>query len=491
MAFSSMALDNDTRGWIMTVLSAIACVVGSTFICVDILVRLCSKKHQDFRIENSNGFLSCSMSLSAGVMLFSALYNMLPSGKKSLRDGGASPKAAGWILIVCFLGGVFGIQVFSRFLHRFLPSHAVDCDHTHENEQDAEQSETENPAHSHRHDSLETVKSKSGQDMATEEMVQNETTPLLSRSATEGNINRQPLDGPFETSRNTSQRPSLPHRVTAKLSNMVSSQSPVCEDGPCLGYSDPCGDDCFKKVLLAGGVKGATATRVLKNAAASLRGGSKLPHKHTDEEWAGAGDSSSTNLDRPSEESSDTVLEQPKQQQTTQESSHHHHIPANAFLSISLQTCIAIALHKLPEGFITYATNHANPSLGLSVFLALFIHNLSEGFALALPILLATGSRARALIISTILGGFSQPLGAGIAAIWLQIAEKDRGDADVEEGINSGVYGAMFAITAGIMASVAVGLLREGFELGHNKNMCMAFVFVGMGILGISSALTV
>jgi ZIP family zinc transporter len=161
-------------------------------------------------------------------------------------------------------------------------------------------------------------------------------------------------------------------------------------------------------------------------------------------------------------------------------------VPQNAFLALSLQTSIAIALHKLPEGFIQFATNHANPRLGFTVFLALAIHNISEGFALALPLYLATNSRLRALIYSFFLGGLSQPLGGGIAALWLHIAERGKGDFAPGEA----VYGAMFAATAGIMASVALNLLQQSFELSHSKGLCMFFAFVGMGILGVASALT-
>ena len=48
----------------------------------------------------------------------------------------------------------------------------------------------------------------------------------------------------------------------------------------------------------------------------------------------------------------------------------------------------------------------------------------------------------------------------------------------------------MFAITAGIMAYVALSLFKEGLELSHNRNACLGFAFVGMGVLGMSSALT-
>ena len=166
------------------------------------------------------------------------------------------------------------------------------------------------------------------------------------------------------------------------------------------------------------------------------------------------------------------------------EAQHHHHVPTNAFMNIGLQTSIAIALHKLPEGFITYATNHASPSLGFTVFMALFIHNITEGFAMALPLYLALGSRFRAMFWSSLLGGFSQPIGAGIAAIWFKLARH------TDNVPGTAVYGCMFAVTAGIMASVALALFVESLSVNHNTQLCIAFALIGMSILGISTALT-
>lgn len=75
---------------------------------------------------------------------------MLPSSKESLQKGGSSPKAAAWILIACFMGGVIGIQVLSRVAHHFMPSHIVDCDHTHDEESGHDSHDHDH--HSHGHD---------------------------------------------------------------------------------------------------------------------------------------------------------------------------------------------------------------------------------------------------------------------------------------------------------------------------------------------------
>src|ERR1700710_1817317 len=92
------------------------------------------------------------------------MYKMLPSAKDSLYEGGLSEKAASWLLIVLFLSGVVGIQVLSNAMHHYLPSHVVDCDHTHGDEEDGGSEmescdeDEENHTHSngklHQHDEM-------------------------------------------------------------------------------------------------------------------------------------------------------------------------------------------------------------------------------------------------------------------------------------------------------------------------------------------------
>jgi len=103
---------------------------------------------------------------------------------------------------------------------------------------------------------------------------------------------------------------------------------------------------------------------------------------------------------------------------------------------------------------------------------------------MALPLYLAIGSRWKAMFWSSLLGGISQPLGAGAAALWFRLA----GKGDMRPGET--VYGCMFAVTAGIMASVALQFFSESLGLTHNRNMCITFAFLGMGILSLSFALT-
>lgn len=103
---------------------------------------------------------------------------------------------------------------------------------------------------------------------------------------------------------------------------------------------------------------------------------------------------------------------------------------------------------------------------------------------MALPLYLAINSRLKAMAISFVLGGLSQPLGAAVAAVWFHFAGKGKWAP------SEGVYGGMFAVTAGIMASVALQLFSEALDLTHSRTLCLVGAFAGMAVMGVSSALT-
>ena len=438
------------------------------------------------------------------MQLFTSLYSLLPSSRTYLVKGGLSSSAAAYILIGCFLGGVVGIQLSSRLIHLFIPSHVIDCDHTRDNF----------------HDEGTDGSSQRDQDSSYGSGCYNEDTPLLHRPLEVEGPGRPSDRSIADQVRYSAPKAPLQARLKHQITTLVSRHSTMCDgDDSCYGYTKP----CAKERLPAR--PGCSSDAMTKQAISS-----STPHPSTPQEPAEnpdarlAYDVSNSFADADSEEESNKArqtgrspeeimqkdaqadpkstsrvntmqrgvsvdLERghalPGEGNPAEGSGHHHHVPSNAFLSIGLQTSAAIALHKLPEGFITFATNHVNPSLGLAVFLALFIHNITEGFAMSLPLFLAFESRFKAIFWSSLLGGVSQPLGAGIAAIWLQTA----GERELAPGER--LYGAMFAVTAGIMTSVALQLFSESLELTRDsKGLCIAFAFVGMGILGLSFALT-
>ncbi|PWI74962.1 Zinc/iron permease [Purpureocillium lilacinum] len=528
-------LDNDTRGWIMTFVSGIACVFGASIICVDVLVRLLPGK-RNFRIQESSAFLACSLSLSFGVMLFSSLFSMLPESKGYLKDAGWDDQSAGLVMMAGFVGGFLGIQAVSRFLHQYMPSHVVDCDHSHD---DAATVDSHSCNHGSRRHSrvsrarrrMSRPRSSHGPTKKDSAVSENgsihavESTPLLGsdRSAPDAGLpRRHTSDRPEEMSQrpvspllaargrattaidtSAARRPSV-FDVPKRVMSFVKDTKCNCdEQGSCYGYTDPCGQECFKHLSTRSANGSRFLTRLRTTTGSLYHPGSSLhghhDHDHDHHHHGHHSDASEPVSPRyrtslpPSCDALDLAEQIPEEddderscssmEEGDPEAQHHHHVPANAFLSIGLQTSIAIALHKFPEGFITYATNHANPALGFNVFMALFVHNITEGFAMALPLFMALGSRWRAMVWSALLGGLSQPFGAGVAALWFKLAKRNNMSP------NSVAYACLFAATSGIMVSVALQLFVESLSLNHNRNLCIFFGFLGMALLGLSNAL--
>lgn len=475
---------------------------------------------------------------------------MLPESTEYLKKDGWDDMHAGLVMMGCFVGGFLGIQLISRVLHQFVPHHVVDCDHSHSHGHDhdladAKLSDAPSQPGSREHSRVGRPKLRAqstGRRITTvvkphlngngtghaqnhhhhqHHTNDTEHTPLLGAQ-----INGRPqLDhGSRDTSavsdtsgrpgfgqqRRATRRPSLAV-LTGFRDRLVSiatdTPKDACNgDGSCFGFSDPCGQECFKHVSARNSVArqaSSAGPSRMRSAnwvpTAPLFEGGGIPEVNSEDDsgtrspmsppsaprevahWDHHHTHSEDEGDHPHDHVSDGDLE-------AQEFGHHHHVPENAFLSIGFQTVIAIALHKFPEGFITYASNHANPQLGFNVFMALFVHNITEGFAMALPLYMALGSRLKAIGVATLLGGFTQPLGAAIGWLVIKFFGSSTGDPGDELGINHTAYAMLFATTAGIMASVALQLFVESLSLNHNRNLSIVFAFLGMVLLGVSGA---
>lgn len=148
---------------------------------------------------------------------------------------------------------------------------------------------------------------------------------------------------------------------------------------------------------------------------------------------------------------------------------HHHHLetPFSKLLSIGMQTCVVITLHKFPEGFILYYTNRSSQvskDLGFSIFLSLTIHNFVEGFSMTLPFYAAFESKFLALSVTTLLGGGSQPLGALIGYLIFKDKHVDPGKQP-----HMDLY---LSITAGFLLVIGLQMFQTGvgFSQGHHHH---------------------
>lgn len=501
------------------------------------------------------------------MQIFSALFSMLPESKQYLKKDGWDEQKAGLVMMGCFIGGFIGIQVISRLMHQILPSHVVDCDHSHSHDHDDTLDDPKlTDSHSHRggrqHSRVGRPKSRttsSGRRITTVLEVHQptghahhhhhhatESTPLLD-SQPNGRSHSEESSGLGALERRLSRRPSILAMRDRLVSFVKDTPKHACDaDGSCFGYSDPCGQECFKhvnqRVSLArqssftglarvrtspftptapvfqgaipevnseddSGTRSPMSPAPVPSQVSHTQSRDRHPHEHERErerehdhehhhghefeyerQHQHQHEHQHENASLPSNEMSEEGSESDLEAQDA--GAHHHHVPENAFLAIGFQTVIAIALHKFPEGFITYATNHANPQLGFNVFMALFVHNIAEGFAMALPLYMAIGSRLKAIAVSSVLGGLTQPLGAGIGWLvikWFGSSGDDGGGEEV--GVDFTAYAVLFAATAGIMASVALQLFVESLSLNHNRNLSMTFAFLGMVLLGVSNAI--
>ncbi|OAX84486.1 hypothetical protein ACJ72_01157 [Emergomyces africanus] len=464
---------------------------GSSIIYVDIIARNCFG-FRNFKIADSNVFLASSLSLSSGILLFTSLYSMLPTSKDYFIKAGLSSSAAAAALTGFFLAGVVIIQLISSFIHHHIPSHVVDCMHTHDHiikGHEAENGASEE--HRHHHNAEDGAALKPPTSTATVR------TALLPRDPPSGASYAQRFTHETQASNTLVPYSDLPlsSRIKRQITSLVGGNKPFCDEyGPCYGISHVCGKEC-NKISAQRGIKHmASGDTTMNPQALEAAVGDPLDAQLLSRSVSDTHQSRPASRDRNRSLGvhdldgyvDDHALLPPHSSDTI---THHHHVPQNAFLAIGLQTSLAIALHKLPEGFITYATNHANPTLGFSVFMAISIHNITEGFAMALPLYLALNSKLKAMLWSSLLGGVSQPAGAGLAALWIWGAGKASGDTSKDDNLSWAIYGGMFAATAGLMTSVSLQLFSEGLMLSHYRSLCIGFAIFGMGILGFSFSL--
>ncbi|KAI8380181.1 Zinc/iron permease [Blakeslea trispora] len=153
------------------------------------------------------------------------------------------------------------------------------------------------------------------------------------------------------------------------------------------------------------------------------------------------------------------------------------------YYSIGIQTAIAICVHKFPEGLIMFISSQASSALGISVGVAMSIHNLTEGFMISLPLYYATRSRATAFTYAAILGGLSQPIGALIGLFLIKNITQQGEDL---------LFGIVFGCVSGMMSLITIqSMLPQAIRADKNQRYVVAFFFLGIFLVGLSSVLEV
>ena len=141
---------------------------------------------------------------------------------------------------------------------------------------------------------------------------------------------------------------------------------------------------------------------------------------------------------------------------------------------LGILSSIAIIMHNIPEGIITYITSVKNIKLGINIALAIAMHNIPEGITIAVPIYFGTKNKAKTLKI-ILISALSEPVGAILAHILLKHIITDR------------IIGIMLLITAGIMTNISIIELLPKSLKYKEKKKTIAFFIIGIIIMYLSN----
>ena len=144
----------------------------------------------------------------------------------------------------------------------------------------------------------------------------------------------------------------------------------------------------------------------------------------------------------------------------------------NNLYKVGLLSMIAIIIHNIPEGIITFIVSNKNILPGISICIAIAMHNIPEGISIAIPIYYSTNSKYKA-IGYTLLSAISELFGAIITYLILRYY------------INDLILGCILSFTAGIMLAISLEKLYPQANM-YNKKLAKISFFVGFIVMIIS-----
>ena len=139
---------------------------------------------------------------------------------------------------------------------------------------------------------------------------------------------------------------------------------------------------------------------------------------------------------------------------------------------VGILSMIAIILHNIPDGIVTFIVTNKNIFLGISLCIAIAMHNIPEGISIAVPIYYSTKSKFKA-ILYTLISAISEPLGAFLTYLF------------IEKFINNTSLGLLFSFIAGIMIQISLNKLLPTSS-SYNKKSTITFFIIGFIFMTIS-----
>ena len=152
-------------------------------------------------------------------------------------------------------------------------------------------------------------------------------------------------------------------------------------------------------------------------------------------------------------------------------------IKEEGLYKLGIISSIAIIMHNIPEGIITYLTSVKNINLGINIALAIAMHNIPEGITIAVPIYYGTKNKKKAFKI-VLISALSEPIGALLAHILLR------------KIITGKTIGIILLLVAGIMSYLSiVELLPKALKYKEKKKTIIFFI-IGIIIMYLSVKIT-
>lgn len=393
-----MLTDAILQGILFTLGSSLACILGASIVFADVFLQG-FPQFNGFNLLESRAFLSCSLGLASGVMLFSSIYILLPTSRVHLADSPFFSNHLNLSLFVFYLCGILFTLTLNAVICHFIPDAINTCGHNHIEPFEGETASVEPIRLSHPHSPAFDERAK-----------------LLAEPHTHGNGY-----GAYTHSHDHLHSHSHSHDHLHPHSHSFSHD-----------HSSPNGN--IDTLIDVDGVHSALLSK--------------------------SGHSSVAARGRRREEDGKD---------------------RSQFMTMGIQTALAIGLHKFPEGLITFISTQASPTLGFSVFLAIALHNVTEGLMIAIPLYVATGSRVRSFWYAALLGGMSQPLGALIGVFIIKA---------IGEGWENLMFGIVFAVVGGMMCVIVVqSMFPQAIKADTKHRYVTPWFFVGALLVGLTSVL--
>lgn len=131
---------------------------------------------------------------------------------------------------------------------------------------------------------------------------------------------------------------------------------------------------------------------------------------------------------------------------------------------LGILSFIALVLHNLPEGILTFMSTYKDFHLGVSLCIAIALHNIPEGISIAVPIYYSTGKVGEA-IKCTLLSALAEPIGALLAFLIFKNC------------ITDSMISLFLILVAGIMITLSIEkMLPEAISYNKKRFLYMGFI---------------